>query len=121
TAASGWFTQLAALSVKAAVWIAGCALPLLFWVAYLSLCYWGIINDIPSDPIGPGTHTPWWLLTAANEVSKVIWGRVIDRPVALLYLSSGLVLFLLSSLVKPNANSLHRLYRARARQAFMFD
>jgi len=121
TAASGWFTQLAALSVKAAVWIAGCALPLLFWVAYLYLCYWGIINDMPSDPVGPGTHTPWWLLTAANEVSKAIWGRVIDRPVALLYLSSGLVLFLLSSLVKPNANSLHRLYRDRLSKAFLFD
>ena len=44
TAASGWSTQLAAFAVKAAVWIADCALPLLIWVIYLYLCYWGIIK-----------------------------------------------------------------------------
>jgi hypothetical protein len=121
TAASGWLTQLAALAAKAAVWIAGCALPLLIWVVYLYLCYWGIINDMPTEPVGPGTHTPWWLLSAANGVSGVIAGRVIDRPVALLYLSSGLLLFLLSWLLTPNANSLHRLYRDRLSKAFLFD
>jgi len=121
TAASGWSTQLAAFAVKAAVWIADCALPLLIWVIYLYLCYWGIINDKPINPIGAGTHTPWWLLAAANEVSTFIEGRVIDRPVALLYLSSGLLLFLLSWLLTPNANSLHRLYRDRLSKAFLFD
>jgi hypothetical protein len=119
--ASGWLTQLAAIAAKAAVWIAGCALPLLIWVTYLYLCYWGIINNTPTDPIGPGTHTPAWLLTAANEVSSMIVGRVIDRPMALLYLSSGLLLFLLSWILTPNANSLHRLYRDRLSKAFLFD
>jgi hypothetical protein len=76
---------------------------------------------MPTDPVGPGTHTPWWLLAAANEVSEVIAGRVIDRPVALLYLSTGLVLLLLSWLLTPNANSLHRLYRDRLSKAFLFD
>jgi len=118
TAASGWSTQLAAFAVKAAVWIADCALPLLIWVIYLYLCYWGIINDKPIDPIGAGTHTPWWLLAAANEVSTFIVGRVIDRPLTLLYLSSGLLLLLLSWLLTPNANSLHRLYRDRLSKAF---
>jgi len=42
TGASGWLTQLAAIAAKAAVWVAGCALPLLIWVTYLYLCYWGI-------------------------------------------------------------------------------
>ena len=119
TAASGWMTQLAAAAVKAAVWIAGAALPLLIWVGYLYLCYWGIINDLPDKP--SGTHTPSWLLTAANEVSRLIVGRVIERPMALLYLSSGMLLFLLSWLLTPNANSLHRLYRDRLSKAFLFD
>ena len=121
TGASGWMTQLAAIAAKAALWIAGCALPLLIWVAYLYLCYWGIINDLPTDPVGAGTHTPGWLLMAANEVSRAIMGRVVDRPVALLYLSSGVLLFLLSWLLNPNANSLHRLYRDRLSKAFLFD
>ena len=121
TGASGWLTHLAAIAAKAAVWVAGCALPLLIWVTYLYLCYWGIINDMPTDPIGPGTHTPAWLLTAANEVSSMIVGRVIDRPMALLYLSTGLLLFLLSWILTPNANSLHRLYRDRLSKAFLFD
>jgi hypothetical protein len=119
TTASGWMTQLAAVAVKVAIWIAGAALPLLIWVAYLYLCYWGIINDLPDKP--SGAHTPSWLLTAANEVSRVIMGRVIDRPLALLYLSSGLLFFLLSWLLTPNANSLHRLYRDRLSKAYLFD
>jgi hypothetical protein len=119
TTASDWMTQLAAAAVKAAIWIAGAALPLLIWVAYLYLCYWGIINDLPDKP--SGTHTPSWLLTAANEVSRIFMGRVIDRPVALFYLSIGVLLFLLSWLLTPNANSLHRLYRDRLSKAYLFD
>jgi hypothetical protein len=44
-ASSGVFKRLAAIGGKAMVWIAGAALPLLIWVAFLYLCYWGIIND----------------------------------------------------------------------------
>jgi predicted acylesterase/phospholipase RssA len=44
-ASSGILKQLAALGGKAMVWVAGAALPLLIWVAFLYLCYWGIIND----------------------------------------------------------------------------
>jgi hypothetical protein len=79
----------------------------LIWVAYLYLCYWGIIDDLPDKP--SGAHAPSWLLTAANEVSRLVTGRVLDRPVALFYLSIGVLLFLLSWLLTPNANSLHRL------------
>lgn len=45
TAESGLGTQAAAIATKAAVWVAGLALPLLIWVAYLYLCFWGIEND----------------------------------------------------------------------------
>lgn len=168
TASSGFGTRLLAVGVKASVWVAGAALPLLIWVAYLYLCYWGIINDTikadaqpcprgefsatikidhpgytgefqgklsPTDQtscspgadgrkiqaIGAGTHTPEWLLTSANWVSKRLAGHVIDRPMALLYLSVGFLLFLISWMLTPNANSLHRLYRDRLSTAFLFD
>jgi hypothetical protein len=45
TAESSLSTQAAALLAKAAVWVAGLALPLLIWVFYLYLCFWGIEND----------------------------------------------------------------------------
>jgi hypothetical protein len=49
TAKSSWSMQIAGVAIKAAVWIGGLALPLLIWVAYLYLCFWGIINDRPAD------------------------------------------------------------------------
>jgi hypothetical protein len=119
TAKSRWSTQLVAVLIKAAIWIAALAVPLLIWVAYLYLSYWGIINDRPSAvesaacprgtisatvridgqqfdyrgeigrdrpaggagrcaapasdqkqaTIGPGTHTPTWLLRIADRFS----------------------------------------------------
>ena len=39
---------------KVAIWIAGAALPLLIWVGYLYLCYWGIINDKPRPQAAAG-------------------------------------------------------------------
>jgi hypothetical protein len=52
-ASSGTLKRLAAAGGKALVWIAGAALPLLIWVAFLYLCYWGIINDAakPAPPV----------------------------------------------------------------------
>ena len=163
-------TRIMAVAVKGAVWVAGAALPLLIWVAYLYLCYWGIINNSaasaaqapcpPSaisgtatlqgqglnlagqitgkvqldanacpassaaaklEPIGPGTHTPRWLLHAAEWTSKLSLGRVIDRPLTLFYFCVALLLLALSWMLTPNANSLHRLYRDRLSKAFLFD
>jgi len=44
-AASDLTSRILAYVAKAAVWIAGLALPLLIWIGYLYLCYWGIAND----------------------------------------------------------------------------
>jgi hypothetical protein len=107
---------------KLAVWLAGLALPLLIWVAYLYLCYWGIIND-QAGATG-GDHTPRWLLTISEYVSSIsllLGYGVIQRPMAILYLVVALVLLALSWCLKPNANSLHRLYRDRLSKTFLFD
>src|SRR5262249_19337572 len=43
------------------------------------------------------------------------------RPMAPFYSSIGLLLLVLACFLKPNANSLHRLYRDRLSKAFLFD
>ncbi|MBW7971344.1 patatin-like phospholipase family protein [Bradyrhizobium sp. BR 10289] len=49
--ASDLSSRLLAYAAKAAVLIAGLALPLLIWVGYLYLCYWGIANDKTLDAV----------------------------------------------------------------------
>jgi hypothetical protein len=43
---SQWGSLVLAIVAKVALWIAGLALPLIIWVAYLNLSYWGIANDL---------------------------------------------------------------------------
>ena len=42
---SQWGSLVLAIIAKVALWIAGLALPLIIWVAFLYLSYWGIAND----------------------------------------------------------------------------
>jgi predicted acylesterase/phospholipase RssA len=99
---------------RAAVYIAGAAIPFLLWMAYLYLCFVGI-----RDVNGGGYHAPLWL----SDVSQYWFGDKtrIGTPIGWFYLVIGIVLFLLSLLLAPNANSLHRLYRDRLSKAFLFD
>jgi hypothetical protein len=192
TATSDLTTRVFARLIKAAIWIAGAALPLLIWVGYLYLCYWGIINyssceraeisasapieakapnsgspegpgrSVPCEtavnPVAPGAHTPKWLINLATTTNEQIWNAAtainefirgpapsqqavtprdsaapaasalsvrLDllyyRPLTTFYLLLGIVLFMLSWLLAPNANSLHRLYRDRLGKAFLFN
>ena len=79
---------------------------------------------------------PWggWALTAksymAGLISRLVepTGRVgkpfshlvTDLSVGLLYFLTFLLLVFASFILKPNANSLHRLYRDRLSNAFLF-
>jgi len=45
TAKSSWAMQISSIAIKAAIWLGGLAVPLLIWVAYLYLSYWGIIDN----------------------------------------------------------------------------
>ena len=47
---SGIRAFLAVAIARGAVWVAGAALPLILWVAYLHLSYWGITRDTPPPP-----------------------------------------------------------------------
>src|SRR6266702_4889551 len=96
---------------RAAVYIAGAAIPFLLWMAYLYLCFVGIKDVNWSDAY----HAPLWL----RDVSQHWFGS--KTPIGWFYLVTGIVLFLLSLLLSANANSLHRLYRDRLSKAFLFD
>lgn len=194
-----WSTRVLAVLSKVALWIAGAALPLLIWILYLYLSFWGIVNNqkdgydsdpkppakesvqVPqpdsveqpgNDPVklttadcepppedfGPDyaaqtAHTPPWMMSSAAAISRRlfcpifrplaeaetaarnnsgrtdpdvkrpinwIFERIIYRPLMAAYGFIGLVLIGLALILKPNANSLHRLYRDRLSKAFLF-
>jgi predicted acylesterase/phospholipase RssA len=194
-----WSTRVLAVLSKVALWIAGAAVPLLIWVLYLYLSFWGIVNnqkdgydadpkppdaasvqvtqpdpveqpsndpdklktdecDPPPKNLGPDyvaqtAHTPAWMMSSATVISRhffcpvfrplaeaetaarndsgrtgpdvkrpINWilERIINRPLMAAYGFVGLVLIVLALFLKPNANSLHRLYRDRLSKAFLF-
>jgi hypothetical protein len=98
-------------------YIVSAAIPLLLWMAYLYLCFAGIKDLDPdySKRSGSSYHAPVWL----SSVSQQWFGH--STPVAWFYFVTGIELFVLSLLLDPNANSLHRLYRDRLSKAFLFD
>ena len=92
------------------MYVAGAAVPVSLWVAYLYLSFWGIRNC--ADGSKCAGHTPSWLAILADPVH----GSFLT-----LYLVVGLVLLVIGWLLSPNSNSLHRLYRDRLSKAFLFD
>src|SRR5215831_6269207 len=113
--------SLAALASRAAgrvaIYIAGAAIPFLLWMVYLHLCFMGIKDLDPGYVNWSGSyyHGPAWL----SDISQHWYGY--KTPIAWVYLVASIVLFLISLLLAPNANSLHRLYRDRLSKAFLFD
>jgi predicted acylesterase/phospholipase RssA len=172
-------SRVIAVAAKLAIWLAGAALPLLLWVGYLHLSFWGVGNDrifhcppsqtvckaesipnttagstgltgkiqfdskastfsavitpeaAPAAPSGEPTtltsHAPGWLVSLIKPFGDPTgWDQLeraytFGRSAAALYAVAALLLFFLSLFLKPNANSLHRLYRDRLSKAFLFD
>jgi hypothetical protein len=170
---SGIGMFLAGLATRVAIWIAGAALPLVLWVVYLYLTYWGIAFE-PGRLMGPPACAPQELSGSIDlrapgrNLSGDLSGRLtfdgalpcpsdgggqsdekprmvlfpklshapglIQRlalvadeingpipPAALAYGGIALLLLGLAYPLKPNAHSLHRLYRDRLSKAFFFD
>jgi hypothetical protein len=184
-AASDLTSRILAYVAKIAVWVAGLALPLLIWIGYLYLCYWGIANDKvlaaadrqsevskwdvagmqpasanapeslsgkiqfnstaktlsaeigstgeakppETKPVKVTSHIPGWLLSFSSLIgdpdaahwSKTSFGNNVNWPMAVLYIVAAFVLLVISMVLRPNANSLHRLYRDRLSKAFLFN
>jgi hypothetical protein len=106
--AKRWMSRLA-------VYLAAIVVPLLLWITYLALCYWGIgweprpgelMREVPP-------HTPIWLAALAIHLS-------VSGSVWQIFAVASLVLLGLSILVTPNANSLHGYYRDRLSRAFLW-
>ncbi|MCA1457613.1 patatin-like phospholipase family protein [Bradyrhizobium sp. BRP22] len=106
-----WSIWVVRISAQIALLVAALSLPLLLWAVYLYLCYWGI--EAPGS--NPFPQTPQWLLVSAS-----LFGPPSGHIFALLYLAAGLFFVTIISLLTPNANSLHRLYRDRLSSAFLF-
>jgi len=106
--------RAAVITTKAAIYLAGLALPIILWVLYLTLCYWGIFKDEAAKG-GSGYTAPAWIARLAIYLFP---GAA--APVGSLYLAVSLCLIALWFILDQNANSLHRLYRDRLSKAFLF-
>jgi Patatin-like phospholipase len=106
------FTAFATgIAIKLAMYLAGAAVPLALWVAYLYLSAWGI----QSCSTTCASLAPGWLTTVAG------WLPFGGGSIFWLYIVTGIPLLALSLRLNPNANSLHQLYRDRLSKAFLFD
>jgi hypothetical protein len=103
---------------KAAIYVAGAAVPFLLWIAYLYLCFLGIKDTAATG--GSGYHAPQWITELANRLFHGLPGGEV-APIGWFYLALSVILFAASLLLSPNANSLHRLYRDRLSKAFLFN
>jgi predicted acylesterase/phospholipase RssA len=99
--------QLASYAGTVAIYVAALFVPLLLWVAYLELSYWGLCAAVTKHD--SQCAVPVWL--------GMIAGRM---PMFIFYVLVAVALLLLSLVLRPNANSLHPLYRDRLRKAFLF-
>lgn len=96
---------------KAGLFLLGLSVPLLLWISYLNLSYWGICALVCDKS---GYAAPDWIVHLGQSLNP-------DHPVQAFYLAVGLALFLISLLFSPNANSLHQLYRDRLSRAFLME
>ncbi len=68
-----------------------------------------------AEPLGGGSAP------ATDGPNDGLLIRIVNRPLTFFYFSLGVLLVILGMVLKPNANSLHRLYRDRLSKAFLFD
>ena len=99
------------IAIKLAMYVAGAAVPLALWVAYLYLSFWGIQDWTGTTCADPA---PWLTALAGNV--PFAGGNIVGA-----YLMVGILTFVISWSLSPNANSLHQLYRDRLSKAFLFD
>jgi hypothetical protein len=111
TEKSGFTAFATRIAIKLAMYLAGAAVLVVLWVIYLYLSFWGIQDCTASCQY----YAPEWLKTLAG------WTPFAGGSILTLYFVVGIALLVISSLLNPNSNSLHRLYRDRLGKAFLFD
>jgi hypothetical protein len=91
-------------------------------------CSWCDVGDLGGNQILASrfinTLLSWYAALALPVIVMLIYARLtilgISAWIRNLYFWSGLLLLILSLFLMPNANSLHRLYRDRLSDAFLF-
>jgi predicted acylesterase/phospholipase RssA len=103
--------KIAGHAANAAIYLAAIIVPLVLWAIYLNISYWGICINNPID----NCTAPTWLDHLAHLLDPVT-----QQPSAILYLIVAAIFLILTLFLRPNANSLHPLYRDRLGKAFLF-
>jgi len=110
----GYAAFLTKIAIKVAMYLAGAAVPLVLWIAYLNLSLWGI-QDCAGSTSTCSRYAPAWLAALAAHVPFA------DGSILRLYLELAVPMMAIGWSLNANANSLHRLYRDRLSKAFLFD
>ncbi len=121
----GASSRLAAYAGKTLTYVAAAVLPLALWALVFQLSWWGIGDcktvtcRFPED----WSTTPGWISSLAGllfaEQGMLYPKRI--APIATLYFLCFAVLLVVSLMLRPNSNSMHRLYRDRLSKAFIFN
>ena len=77
----------------AMIWLAAAVVPLLLWVAYLALTYWGIMG-------GEIFAAPRWMIDLLALI-----GFSPENENVIPYLLIAVIMFATSAFLRPNANS----------------
>jgi hypothetical protein len=112
---SSWSAFLRRNMNRLLVWAAGLSLPVLIWLAYLYLVYWGV--ELPKDQSFAERNVPS-VLAFAQGIFQRLHSSATPGMSCLV---SGMILFLLTLFLDGNKNSLHRLYRDRLADSFAFE
>lgn len=111
--------QIPGYLAKISVYVAGAIVPLLMWLAYLQFSYWGICLD----GLCRYEQAPDWLSNLASHFPgerTPSWPGQAAHKIAWLYIAISTICLAIAMFLRPNANSLHPLYRDRLSKAFIF-
>lgn len=110
-----WTSLLKRNTSRILVYLAAASFLILLWLQYLYLVYWGI--HLPNPENYANRDIPVALSASARKFMQ--WTGT-SGSYALFYFAVSALLYLLVFKLKPNANSLHGLYRDRLGAAFCF-
>ena len=96
---------------KLALLAGAAALPLMLWLAYLRVVYWGL-----QCAATPGICLPW-----VQKLTLFGWHWKSDYFAFGVMFLAAAVMWLATAWLRPNAYSLHRLYRDRLARAFVVN
>jgi hypothetical protein len=105
-----WTSLVKKYSSRFVLYLAAVIVPLLLWIAYLYIDFYGVLYVVRGFDAGD---------FIARFLPAPGMGDYL--PIVAAYLLLAVVSFILGLFIGPNSNSLHALYRDRLGRAFLFD